>query len=107
LRFLDHNVYVHFSFPPKVTHHGNILLNWPPRKEDVLGSGGIAPRTLNFGTRWWKVTSRPGCFTPMVRSPVPIWQEDEWAPEPVWTRRRREKLPSLPLPGIEPRSSSP
>jgi len=28
------------------------------------------------------------------------------APESVWTRCRREKVSSLPLPGIEPRSFS-
>jgi len=38
---------------------------------------------------------------------VPIGQESGWAPEPVWTRWRRENITSLSLPGIESRSSSP
>jgi len=25
---------------------------------------------------------------------VPFWYEAEWAPEPVWTRRWREKFPT-------------
>jgi len=36
---------------------------------------------------------------PTSLPPLPIGWEDEWTPEPVWT--------SLPLPEIEPRSSSP
>jgi hypothetical protein len=47
------------------------------------------------------LASRSGCFTL-----VPIWWEAGWAPEPVWTRWREEKVPSLPLPGIEPGTSS-
>jgi hypothetical protein len=35
--------------------------------------------------------------------PVHIGQEDGWAPEPIWTHRIEEKIPS-PLPGIEPGS---
>jgi hypothetical protein len=42
----------------------------------------------NFCTRWgeWS-SSRPGRALP----PVPIGQEAEWAPEPVWTQRLEEK----------------
>jgi len=32
--------------------------------------------------------------------PVSIGQEDASTPEPVWTRWRREKIPSMPLPRI-------
>jgi hypothetical protein len=28
------------------------VLNQAPRHEDVLGSGGTAPRILNLGSRW-------------------------------------------------------
>jgi hypothetical protein len=28
------------------------VLNYAPRHEDVLGSGGIVPRILDLGTRW-------------------------------------------------------
>jgi hypothetical protein len=34
--------------------------NWAPRSGGVLGSGGIAPRILDLGTRWRRVVS----FTP-------------------------------------------
>jgi hypothetical protein len=33
------------------------VLNWAPRHEDVLGSGSIAPRILDLGTRWRWVVS--------------------------------------------------
>jgi len=39
--------------------------------------------------------------------PVNIGQEASWSPQPVWTRWRREEIPSLLLTVIEPRSSSP
>jgi len=35
---------------------------------------------------------------------VPAVQEAGWVLEPVWARWRREKIPPLPLPAIEPRS---
>jgi hypothetical protein len=34
------------------------------------GSGGIAPRIIDLGTRWWWWSaSHPGRFTPMERAP--------------------------------------
>jgi hypothetical protein len=52
----------------------------------------------------WSV-SRPGrALPPGKEPPVPIEQEAEWAPEPVWTQRLEEN--PLHLSGIEPRSSS-
>jgi hypothetical protein len=36
------------------------------------------------------VTPRPR-FTPGERTPVPIGQEDGWAPDSVWTQRLEEK----------------
>jgi len=41
-----------------------------------------------------------------IAPPVPIRYEADWVPEPVWALWRRGQM-SLPLPGIEPRSSSP
>jgi hypothetical protein len=39
----------------------------------------------------WSVT-RPGRALPPGKGPpVPIVQEAGWAPEPVWTQRRKEK----------------
>jgi hypothetical protein len=75
----------------------------PPRKVSVCltthhtmktywGSGGIAVLIRNLGARWtWVVSFRHRPFYLRGKSPpVPIWQEAGWAPEPVWTRRRRE-----------------
>jgi hypothetical protein len=36
------------------------------------------------------VTPRPR-FAPVKGRPVPIAQEDGWAPEPIWTQRLEEK----------------
>jgi len=49
--------------------------------------------------------SRLGRFTPVKESLVPSGKEVGLAPEPVWTRWRREN--SLTVPGIEPMSSIP
>jgi hypothetical protein len=32
------------------------------------------------------------CFTSGKEPPVPIGEEVEWAPEPVWTTRRNENV---------------
>jgi hypothetical protein len=46
------------------------VLNEAPRHEDVLGSGGIAPRILNLGTRWrWVVGFTPRPLYPQGKSP--------------------------------------
>jgi hypothetical protein len=53
--------------------------------------------------------SRPGRVLPPGKGPpVPIGQEAEWAPEPVWTQRLEEKS-SAPAGDRTPiaRSSSP
>jgi len=57
-----------------------------PRHEDVLGSGGIAPRT-DLSTRWrWVVSFTPRPIYPRKRAPGTHWEEGGWAPEPFWTR---------------------
>jgi hypothetical protein len=64
------------------------------------GSGGTAPRILNLGIRdggEWSA-SRPGRFTPGVRN-TGCAQRRYW--------RGGEKIPSLPLLGMEPRPPSP
>jgi hypothetical protein len=50
-----------------------------------MGSSGIALLILNLGARrgGWSA-ARPGRITP-GKDPVPIVQEAEWAPGPVWT----------------------
>jgi hypothetical protein len=66
------------------------VLNW--LSKTICGSGGIAPPVLTSaldGGAWSSL--RPGRFTPGKEPPVSIVYEAEWAPEPVWTLRRREK----------------
>jgi hypothetical protein len=53
-----------------------------------IGSGGIAPRILDFSTRWgWVVgfMARP-LYPQGKKCLVPTGQEAGWAPEPVRTR---------------------
>jgi hypothetical protein len=46
------------------------LLNWAPHHEDVLRNGGIAPRSLNFGTICrWVVSFVPRPLYPRGNSP--------------------------------------
>jgi hypothetical protein len=46
------------------------FLNWAPRHEGVLGSGGIAPCILDLGTRWrWVVSFMPRSLYPQGKSP--------------------------------------
>jgi hypothetical protein len=53
----------------------------------------IAPLILNHLPRWmWVVNFKPRPLYPQVRNPVPIEQEDGWAPEAF---RSREKSLSL------------
>jgi len=48
-------------------------------------------------------TPRP-LYLKRKEPPVSVVYEARWAPKPLWTRRQREKIPSLPLPGIESQS---
>jgi hypothetical protein len=80
----------------------SLCFNWAPRHDGVLGSGGIAPRILDLGTRWrWVVSLAPRRFTSQVKSP--------WCP--IGRRLGRpqsrfgyggEEKNSQPLPGLEP-----
>jgi hypothetical protein len=50
-----------------------------------MGSGGIASSFLTLALDGSECSaSRPGRFTPVERSPVPIGQEARWFPELVW-----------------------
>jgi hypothetical protein len=69
-------------------------------------------RNLAYSRSSTHLTSAPdggewSALPPGKELPVPVGWKAEWAPEPVWTRWRREKLPSLNLAGTEPRSSRP
>jgi hypothetical protein len=61
---------------------------------------------LDLGSRWGEWSrSHPGhTLLPGKGPPVPTGQEAGWAPELVWTQKLVKN--PLPLPGIEPRSSS-
>jgi len=72
------------------------VLNRRIRHEDVLESGGLAPHVLNLGARWKSVvnfTNHP-LYT-RGNGPGNHCVGGCVAPEPVWTRWRREKIPAL------------
>jgi hypothetical protein len=61
----------------------NALLNWASRHEDLLGSGGVAPRILNFGTRWrWVVSFTYRPLYSRLKSPGIHWVEGWVGPRP-------------------------
>jgi hypothetical protein len=68
------------------------------------GSRRTAPLILSLDTRLrWVVNFTPKPLYPREITPVPNEEEAEWAPQQVWEFWRRLK----PLPGFDPRSSSP
>jgi hypothetical protein len=59
-----------------------------------------------LSTRWRWVVYFPSLpLKPLDRTPLLILKETEWAPEPVWTFRKRGRC--LPLPGFEHKSVRP
>jgi hypothetical protein len=67
------------------------------------GSGGIAPRILNLGTRWKRVVSfTPSRFNRRERDLLRTGWEAECVVEPLCTWWRKENILSLPPPEIEP-----
>jgi len=78
------------------------VLDKAPRRKDVLGSGGIAPLSLQLGTRGrWVVSFTPWSLYPRVKSPC--YPLDRLSgPQTQSGRGVEEWSLSLPLPGIEP-----
>jgi len=58
------------------------------------GSGGKSP-DVNFGTRCSSVSITFRLLYQQERTPIPLGQETEWAPEPVWTFRRTTPPPVI------------
>jgi hypothetical protein len=70
-----------------------------------LPNDGVAPRILNLGTKYrWMLISRPSRFIPWGKSPRYLMDRKLDWPQ-ICSGRGGEE--TLPLPGIEPRSSSP
>jgi len=70
-----------------------------PRHEDVCGSGGIAPRILNLGTRWRRVVS----FTPLPLYPSkksPRYSLDRRLGEPESQSGRGSEEKQIPAPTV-------
>jgi hypothetical protein len=80
---------------------------WAPPHGGVLGSGRIAPRTLDFGTRWrWVVSFRPRTFYHQGKSPWYPLDRRLGGPHNQSGRGGKEKN-SQPLPGLEPQIIQP
>jgi hypothetical protein len=79
-----------------------VLLSEHHATKAYWGSGGIAPRILDLGTRWMHVFS----FTPR---PLYLQGKNPWYPldrrlggPQSWSERGGEEKNSLPLLGLEP-----
>jgi hypothetical protein len=82
----------------KVKVKVSLCFNLAPRNEDLLRSGGIAPRILDLGTRCrWVVSFTPRPLYPQGKNPWCILDRRlGGAPETVWTRWWREKFRAPP-----------
>jgi hypothetical protein len=88
----------------KVKGKGNVVpvLNQAPLHEDVLGSGGTAPRILDLGTRRrWVVSFTPRPLYLQGESPWYPWNKRLGGPQSGSGRGGEEKN-YQPPPGIEP-----
>jgi hypothetical protein len=80
----------------------SLWCKWASRHDDILGSGGIAPRILDFGNRWrWVVSFTPWPLYPQGKSP---WYPLDRRLGGTQSRSGRggEEKNSQPLPGLEP-----
>jgi hypothetical protein len=96
----NYAVWILFIFTLHVV--SQVKVKGKPRHEDVLGSGGIAPRILNLGTRWrWVVSSTPRHLYPKGKSPWDPLDRRLGGPQSRSGCGGEEKN-SQPPPGIEP-----
>jgi hypothetical protein len=72
------------------------VLHYAPRHYEVWGSGGVAPRNHNLGIKW-RWASLPGEVSPVV-----FIYEVVWAPQPVWTWRRKKNSRHCPCRELNP-----
>jgi hypothetical protein len=76
-------------------------LNWALRHEDILGSGGIAPRILDIGAGWrWVVAFMPLPLYPQGKSPWYPLDRRLCGPQSRFGHGGEEKN-FQPLPGLE------
>jgi hypothetical protein len=95
-----------FSKPVFISNFPLCLINWELCHEDIWGSGGTAPPILPSALdRGEWSASRPGRFTPGESAPSTNWFGGWVGPTAGLDVTGKRKI--LPLPGIEPRSSSP
>jgi hypothetical protein len=89
----------------------NVLLTKYQAMKTYGRSRGIAP-LINLGTRWREVNGKPHAavgLLPRKQPLVPTAEVAGWIPKKVWLDTmvgKREKIPFLPLPGIETSSSN-
>jgi hypothetical protein len=91
----------------KVKVQLSLCFNWTPLHESVLGSGVMAPRILDRGTRWrWVVSLTPRPLYPQGKNP---WYPLDWRLGIPHSRSRNggEEKNSQPLLGLEPPTIKP
>jgi hypothetical protein len=73
--------------------------------KDLRGSRVITLPFLYFGARWWwAVNATPRPLYPRGRDSVPIVQEAEWVPAPVWMGAEKLASTGIQSPDSPPRS---
>jgi hypothetical protein len=80
----------------------SLCFNWASRHTGVAGSGGVAPRTLDLGTKWgWVASFTPQVLYPQGKSP---WNLLYRRPGGLQNRSGRggEEKSSQLLAGLEP-----
>jgi hypothetical protein len=109
--------YVHkgtgrLSWYLQIAHQAKVQMSQCLSKRYAMkigGSGGIAPYILNLDTRWsWVISFTPHPLKPRGKTLCTHRTGGCMGPTAgLDAAPRRKKIPSLPLPGIELRSSRP
>ena len=108
IRYQKMTIGIHRKIYELQSRHEQIFFVSPlkPRRPTGDVDAGVLIYTATALGRGREGQSYTRPLLPLGKAPGSHFKEAEWTPEPVWTRRREEKLPP-PITGIEPGTSSP